>query len=246
MSVFKQFFLGFASPFHSARFLFQKKSLLFLGVIPHILNFILYFWIVSHYVIGKWLLPFLASLSTNVENSILQSLLNPRIFESFIWIVAVLLYGAIGASFVNAIASPVYDYIATKSYESTSLKKVPIQDLGDILDSVISEFTKAVIVFCVFIISIFVHVFAPVLFLLSIWYLGWNSIDRTLLLLNLPLKERLRFGVENVSVCLGLGLWSYIPIISPLLAFTTASAGGMIVAQSKIPYLMESSPGVDF
>lgn len=245
-SILKQFFLGTSAPLYSARFLLQKKSLLLLGVIPHILNFFLYFWIVSKFIIDKWLHPFLNSLALKSNSEFIVSILKPHFFETLIWIFAFLLYGALGASFVNAVASPIYDYIAQKSYESTSNNKIPMQTIGDIIDSIISEVTKAVVVFCVFIISLFVHIFAPLLFLLSVWYLGWNAIDRTLLLLNLPLKERLRFGLQNISLCIGLGLWCYIPFISPIFAFTIASAGATLVAKTGVPYFDDNSPGADF
>lgn len=245
-SVLKKFFVGFTAPLHSARFLFQKKSLFILGVAPQILTFILYFWAVDKFIIGKWLLPFLNSLVLKTNNPFFLAMLKPQFFEVIIWIVAFLFYGVLGAAFVNAAASPIYDYIAKKSYEASSKDKLPIQTIGDFIDSIISEITKAVVVFCVFIISFFIHIFAPLLFLLGIWYLGWNSIDRTLLLLNLPLKERLRFGLQNTALCVGLGVWSYLPIISSLFAFTTASAGAMLVAKSKIPYFDDNAPGADF
>ena len=242
----RQFILGFLSPIHSARFLFQKKSLFLIGVAPQIINFILYFWVVNKFIIGKWLNPFLSSLEEKSNLSFIVTIFKPEFFQTLIWVLALLLYGILGASFVNAIASPVYDYIAKKSYESNSKKIIPYQTIGDTIDSIISEFTKAIFVFCVFIISLFFPVLSPLFFILGIWYLGWNSVDRTLLLLNLPLKERLKFGARNSAMCIGLGLWCYIPLLAPIIAFAIASAGATLVAKSNIPYFQDNSPGADF
>lgn len=245
-SSLKQFALGVTAPFHSARFLLQKKSLFLIGLAPHILNFIFYFWIVSEIIIGRWLSPFLSSFAQHNNNSFLSIILKPQLVEIIIWIFAILLYGALGTAFVNAVASPVYDYIAKASYEGVSTNKIPQQTFADFIDSVISEVTKATFVFCVFIISLFFTFLAPFFFIFSVWYLGWNSIDRTLLLLNLPLRERVRFGIQNSALCIGLGVWSYIPLLGPLFAFTTASAGAILVAKSPIPYIDDITPGADF
>jgi hypothetical protein len=244
--LFKQFFLGFASPIHSARFLFQKKYLFFLCILPHILNLILYFWIVSHYIIGKWLNPFLSSMEEKSNLKSIFVMIRPEFFEVIVWIAAFLLYGALGTSFINAIASPIYDYAAQKSYEYESGFKTPKQSISDFIDSIISEITKAVIVFCVFLISIFLTFLAPLFFIISIWYLGLIAIDRTLLLLNLPFKERILFGIRNIGLCLGLGIWCYIPFISTLFSFTLACAGARLVAKTPIPYLSDHSIGADF
>ena len=236
-SILKNFFIGLSSPFYSARFLFQKKSLFILGVLPHILNFFLYFWIVKTVIIARWLHPFLTTLSFKEQSSFFAYFLNPTFFESLIWLVAFLLYSILGTSFVNAVASPVYDYIAEKTYEHFTNKKLPKQTFEIFLLSTISEFTKAMIVFCVLIISLFVHIFLPILFLFSFWYLGWNSIDRTLLLLNISLRNRLRFGLKYPSLCIGLGVWCYIPILSTLFSFSTAAAGAFVLSKVQDPIL---------
>lgn len=174
----------------------------------------------------------LNSLVKNGQHSILVWILQSHFISIFIWTIAILLYGILGITFVNAIASPIYDVITQAAFEETAQKKLPKQTFMDFIDSMISEFTKAVIIFSLFIISFFIQIIAPLLFLLGLWYLGWNTIDRTLLLMNMPLKERIGFGLRNFALCIGLGIWNYIPVFSILIAFALAPAGAIAVAKT--------------
>lgn len=245
-SFIHQFSLGIRSPFDSARFLFQKKSLLGLGIFPHIVGIIIYFWSVYYFIITKWLHPFVNSLQEKSSMKFIVFILKPEFVDTIVWVLALLLYGALGISVINAFASPIYDIIATKTYEAHSKHIIKPQSLADFFDSILSEVTKAVIVIGVFIISLFLPLLAPLFFAGSIWYLGWNALDRTLLLLNLPFKERFRFGIENWALCVGLGIWCYIPLLAPLLGFTFATAGAILVAKTEINYLDDTTPGADF
>ncbi|MBX9838705.1 MAG: hypothetical protein K2X69_10400, partial [Silvanigrellaceae bacterium] len=115
--------------------------------------------------------------------------------------------------------------------EKTSGNKTPNQSFMDFIDSIISEVTKAVVILCLFILSFFVQIFAPIVLIIGIWYLGWNNIDRTLLLMNIPLRKRVLFGIRNWGLCIGLGIWCYIPIIGTLMAFSMAAAGAIVYAK---------------
>ena len=230
-SPFQQFMIGFKSPIYSVRFFLRNKGMLLLGIAPHIVNLIIYFWIVRNIVIAKWVKPLFHSLAQRWDGSFIAPIFNPVLIEVVVWIIGVLLYGIFGTAFVNAIASPLYDIIAQNAYEKTSGRNTPKQTFMDFIDSIISEVTKAVVILCIFIISFFVQIFAPLVFFAGIWYLGWNNIDRTLLLMNIPLRKRLLFGLRNWGLCVGLGFWSYIPIIGALMAFSMAAAGAIVVAK---------------
>ncbi|MGY3803256.1 EI24 domain-containing protein [Pigmentibacter ruber] len=230
IAVFKQLLLGFKSPIYSVKFFKHNKAMLFLGVAPHLVNVVIYFWIVRNIILAKWLIPLFHSLAEKWQGSFFSPLFNTTFIEIFVWILGILLYGVFGTSFVNAVASPIYDLIAQNAYEKFARKKVPKQTFMDFIDSIISEITKAVIIFSLFIVSFFVQFFAPVVFFFAIWYLGWNNIDRTLLLLNLPLKKRILFGIKHWGLCVGLGIWCYIPIFGTLMAFSFAASGAIIYA----------------
>lgn len=233
-SPIQQLKIGFQAPIHSVRFFTDNKGMFFLGVTPHILNIFFYIWLIRNIVIAKWVSPLFHSLSVNWKESFIAPIFNPTLIEIVVWIVGILLYGIFGTAFVNAVASPVYDIIAQKAYEKTAQIKMPKQTWMDILDSVISELTKGVIIISIVIISFFVNIFAPLVFLFGVWYLGWNCLDRTLLLLNLPLKKRILFGMRNWGLCLGIGIWNYIPIIGVLCSFAMAASGAIVIAQCVV------------
>ncbi len=225
--------IGLNSPVYSVRFLLSNKAMMFLGIIPHFVNVIFYFWFLRRIVIGQWLLPIFQALAHSWEGSFLAYLFHPTFIEIFVWMMGILFYGVLGTSFVNAVASPLYDIIAKKAYEKTLNQKLPKQGFWEFVNSIFSELTKALILFCLFIVSFFVHIFAPVAFIIAIWYFGWNSIDRTLLLMNLPLRKRLLFGVRHWGYCFGLGFWSYIPFVGVFIAFTLAASGALVVAHHE-------------
>lgn len=230
ISAFKQVSLGFKSPIYSVKFFKHNKGMLILGIAPHLVNVIVYFWVVKNIILAKWISPLFHSLAEKWSESFFSPLFNSTFIETFVWILGILFYGIFGTSFINAVASPIYDIIAQRAYEKTSGNKVPKQTLLDFINSIISEVTKAVIIFSLFILSFFIHIFSPLIFLLAVWYLGWNNIDRTLLLMNLPLKKRLLFGIKHWGLCIGLGLWCYIPILGTMMAFSFAASGAIIYA----------------
>lgn len=232
-SPIQQIKIGFQSPIYSVRFFLRNKDMLLLGIAPHIVNLIIYFWVVRNIVIAKWLKPLFHSLAQRWDGSFIAPIFNPVLIEVVVWVIGILLYGIFGTAFVNAIASPLYDIIAQNAYEKVSGRKIPKQTLMDFIDSIISEVTKGIVIICIFIISFFVQIFAPLVFLAGIWYLGWNNIDRTLLLMNIPLRKRLLFGLRNWGLCIGLGFWCYIPIVGALLAFTMAAAGAIVIAKHE-------------
>lgn len=232
-SSLQQITIGIKSPIYSVKFFLHNKVILLLGIIPHVINLIIYIWIVRHIVIAKWIKPLFHSLSHKWDGTFIAPIFNSVFIEIVVWIIGILMYGIFGTAFVNAVASPVYDIIAQKAFEKTSGRAIPKQSFMDYIDSIVSEITKAIVIFCLFIISFFVQIFAPLALFIGIWYLGWNNIDRTLLLLNIPLKKRFLFGVRNWGLCIGLGIWSYIPVIGVLFAFSSAAAGAIIVAQHE-------------
>lgn len=244
----KHFFASLGSPVEAIRFLSRRPFWLFMGILPHVLNIILYVWFVAKIVIDKWMHPLLTFLGIKWESSFVSGLAQSTLLEIVVWFVAVILYGAIGVAFVNVVASPIYDILAQKAFESTSGRKISSQSFMDFVDSIISEVTKGLIILSVVIISLFLSFLAPVFFVASIWYLGWNHIDRTLLLLKLPFRQRIFFGLKNAPLCFGLGVWSYIPFLNALLSFTLAISGAILVAKHSEAYRYkdENTPGADF
>lgn len=244
----KHFFVSLASPVEAIQFLRKRPFLLLLGILPHVLNIILYVWFVAKIVIAKWLHPLLTFLGVKWESSFVSELAQSTFLEAAVWFVAVVLYGALGTAFVNAVASPIYDILAQKAFETTAGRKMSSQTFMDFIDSIVSEVTKGFIILSVMIISLFLSFLAPFFLLASIWYLGWNHIDRTLLLLRIPFRQRLVFGLKNAPLCFGLGAWSYIPLLNALLAFTLAVSGAILVAKHSEVYRAEdeNTPGADF
>jgi uncharacterized protein involved in cysteine biosynthesis len=132
---------------------------------------------------------------------------------------------------VSAISSPIYDFIAAKTFEKSTGEKLPNQGFRQMISSIITEVVKLSGYFGLLALSFFVPVLAPFFFLFSIWYLGWDHLDRTLLLMNKSFFERVGFGIKHVLACLSLGAWSYIPLLGGLFGFTFASAGAIAVAR---------------
>jgi len=158
-------------------------------------------------------------------------------------IASVLLFTVVGVPLLNVLLSPLLDVIAAKAYVETSGKPIPNLGAADFLRSLLSEASKAVIVYTVIVLGFFLPMLlpgglfvsaaiAPLGLLVSIWFFGWDNADRTLALLGWPLRRRIAFGLRHFLACIALGVWAFVPFAGTLLSFTMAAAGAMVVARA--------------
>lgn len=219
------FQLGFLAPINSAKFMKKNKWLMFMSLAPHILGLFAYMWTINAVVVPKLHLAF-----QSFENSPMIRLLRASGTLS-IYLLAILLFSLFGLPIISKISSPIQDFICARSYEKTSGRVLPNLSVTDNIRLLLSEFTK-VIVFLIFTLFIFIFpILSPFLFVFSIWFLGWDHLDRCWSLKGLHLQERLTLGFTNFPACFGLGLWSYVPFAGSVFGFVMTAAGGYIVGQ---------------
>jgi uncharacterized protein involved in cysteine biosynthesis len=228
---------GIMAPLESLRFFKRHKFLLVSALAPHILFFVGGLWGALHF-----LLPFAekyaAGLMEYVPGWILGSLFGVALFLLY-----TVLFALVFVQVINAILSPLYDHIAAKAFEDRAGHDIPQLGPTDFLRSFISEVSKTVLICTVVLLGFllptilpggifFTLIVAPFGILFSIWFYGWDQIDRTLALLGLPLKKRLVFGLRHFPLCLALGIWIFVPLIGSILSFTLSAAGAILVAQT--------------
>lgn len=224
----KQFRVGFFAPIDSLKFLVKHKGLLFIGLAPHLAGVVGYFW-----ALRTWVVPLLVDkMSANgVITATTQGTMTQSVAVVSIYIIGMLLYALLGLPLVTVCANPIYDVVAGSTFEKTTGQSLPPSTLRTTLRSLLSEVIKLCILFILICIGFIVPISAPIIFLISIWYLGWDFMDRTLSMLQKTLRSRVLFGVRHPIACCMLGLWIYIPFAGSLLAFVMASAGAMAVGQ---------------
>ncbi len=215
---------GFLSPIHSLKFFSSHKLLLVSGLAPHILGFCGHLWISFSYI-----MPFIQIQIEKFTGNPLSALSSKLFAASFV-LLSFIGYSFLAAPLVNALASPIFDIHAEKAYAAFKSENAPPAKSGNFFKSFVSECCKFVFIFSVFILSFFVPFAAPLGFLASIWFFGWDIIDRTLSLQNFSFRDRLIFGLKHCVTCISLGVWVYIPFAGTLLAFVFAAAGGIAVA----------------
>lgn len=224
----RQFRIGFFAPIDSLKFLFKNKTLLFIGLAPHVVGMVAYFWALKDAIIPRIMQRLIeAGLIGPVENSI--TTYNLALYSAYI--IGLLLYALIGLPLVTLCANPVFDFVAGATFERTTQTKLPPSSIKLTFQSLFSELVKLIILYSLILSSFWVFYGAPLIFLVSIWYLGWDFMDRTLTLKQLPLHKRFFYGIKHAIACCMLGLWIYIPFAGSLLAFVMASAGAIAVSQ---------------
>ncbi|MEY4066310.1 MAG: hypothetical protein RIR26_2518 [Pseudomonadota bacterium] len=220
--------IGFLSPLDSLRFMRRKKSLLVMGLAPYLVAFCLYLAFVGRYV-SPLLTGFL------IEKDILSHAAEGwfGIVEVLIWFLALMVFALLGPAVVNTLASPLYDLIAAKTYETERKVTLPETRLEQFIRSFIGECSKAALwVMVTFLLA--ATPFATILGgPLAIWFMGWTHVDRTLNLKSMHLKERLIFGLVNAPACMALGLWALVPVVNTVCTFLMASAGAIVVAKTE-------------
>ena len=223
---FGDFSIGLLSPLYSLKFLRNNKSLLFIGLAPQVLGAAVFVWLTKLYLLPLINTYVVTEFPTSWQTGILANFV--MIIVGFLLL---LVFGLIYVPFISALASPVYDFIAAKTYEISTGLKLPRQGLRAIFSGVISEFIKLAVYFSILTVAFFVPLVAPFFLIFSVWYLGWDHLDRTLILMNKTLVQRALFGIRHAPACLMLGIWSYLPLIGGLLGFSFASAGALAVGK---------------
>ena len=226
-------YMALLSPIIALKFLLKNKYLLFLSFGPHVIFFAIYILLLKLFFIDSYFKVFYDNYVGAHINFFTKYIFTYLVAQSLIWVLLLVLYSVIGFFFVNAVASPLYDIVAQKTYEQVSKEKLRDQNFKEILNSLLSELIKFIIIVALFIASFFLQVLAPVSFLFYIWYLGWSQMDRTLALMNWKLRERFYYGLRNFLSCFSLGVWLVIPFLGMVFAGSIASAAAYCVAQNK-------------
>lgn len=224
----QQFRIGFLAPIDSLKFLLKYKVLLFIGLAPHFVGIGIYFWALRVHVLP---LIFEKMAESGLIQAATQGSTPQSIASISIYIIGLLLYALVGLPLVTLCANPIYDYLAGATFEKVTNQTLPKSTMRSTYKSLISELVKLCLLFTLIFIGFIVPISAPIVFLLSIWYLGWDFIDRTLALMQKPLRSRILFGIRYPIACCMLGIWVYVPFVGSLLAFVMASAGAIAVGQ---------------
>lgn len=217
---------GLFSPIQSLRFLLNNKFVMFIGLAPQILGLAAYIWISAHH-----LLPYVDGVVMDAVPASWNAGVLAVIAQSVVILLLIALYAVAFLPLVGAIASPLYDIVAARAFEQSTGRKLPHQGFSETLHSMGSEIVKLFIYYLLLAATLFVPALAPFFLVFSIWYLGWDLMDRTLTLMNLQLRQRVGFGLRYVLACLALGVWAYIPLVGAALGFAFAAAGALSVAR---------------
>jgi hypothetical protein len=221
------------APLHAFRFLWQNKLLLWGSIAAHALAFCLYL-----FAISQWGIPFLQShlsphLATWTANTTALTVFS-TLFLVSIYLLAIILYSIIGISIANTLLSPLFDVIAARSYEHVSGMTIPNLGFSSFAKSFLFEIMKIALVGTILlgtILSTVLLFLSPLVFVFSVWFFGWQEIDRTLGLLGLNWRKRIWFGLRHFPACLAFGIWFYVPFLSTVCAFAMTSAAAIVAAR---------------
>ncbi|MEN9809795.1 MAG: hypothetical protein RLZZ488_1362 [Pseudomonadota bacterium] len=219
--------IGLLSPLDSLRFMRRKKSVLVIGLAPYLIAIVLYGMLVGR-VVTPMLIGFLLE-----KQLIPVGWATNLMLGAIIWIFALTIFALLGPSVINTLASPIFDRVASHTYEDFSGKKLPPESLVMFVKSFLGECSKLAIWLMV---TIFLASMPFAAFIggpLALWFLGWTQVDRTLNLQTMRLHDRLMFGVYHAPACVCLGLWGLVPGLNTLFTFLMASSGAVIVAKAE-------------
>lgn len=219
---------AFLAPFAALSFLRKNLLLLALGLAPFVIGAFVYFWALEKYV-----MTFLTQSLVKYGILSLEQLegVGGFIVDFSTYLAAFILFVFIGLPIINALASPLYDTIAAAAFEKASGRRLPNSSFAQTVRGIFSEFVKACALLSFMFLAFVFPFWGPLLFVFGVWLFGWEIIDRTLALQQLPLKERVRFGIRHFPACASLGIWLYVPLVGSLFAFTMAAAGAIAVAK---------------
>ncbi len=221
------------APLHAFSFLWRNKTLFWGALFSHITAFALYI-----FAIAKWVIPFSQELLAPKIAGLTSDAMAISVFSTFfslsVYVLAIILYSIIGISIANTILSPLFDIIAARSYEHITGMKLPNIRFSVFAKSFFVEVVKVAFMLALVVATVLsklLILLSPLVFLFSIWFLGWQEIDRTLGLQGLSWRKRLWFGVRHFPACLAFGIWFYVPFLSTLCAFVMTSAAAIVAAR---------------
>jgi hypothetical protein len=232
-SFFSEIQLGLMAPFYAIKFFKHHKMLLALVIVIYLAGFTAFMWAISRFFIpwGTGEIGNLFSLGTTFVESV-----GAKVFAVSIYIFATLIYGLVGFPVLNLVASPVFDIIAIKSFEHTSGFVIGNTGFGDFFKSFVMEILKLLflaLLLTASFVSIYVAIAAPIVFLFSLWFYGWQEVDRVLGMMRFGARERVWFGVKHAAGCACLGLWFYVPFFGTIFASIMPAAAGILVAKMQ-------------
>ena len=224
------------APLDSLKFFKNHKFLLVSVLAPHILAFGLGVWALFSFG-HPWILEYGAKLTETIPAFVVSGIISFSLAVAY-----TLVFTFVFVPLLNAMLSPIFDIIAVKAYEQASLRSLPKLGASDFFRSFVSECSKTFLIIIVVAVGVLLPsiipggfllyvLLAPAGLVLSIWFFGWDHVDRTLSLMGLSLSQRLMFGVRHATGCFCLGLWMYVPFAGTLLSFTFSAAGAILVAQ---------------
>lgn len=228
---------GFFSPVDSLKFFARHKFLLVMGMAPHALGLVGYLWFLLNWVYAA------AERNLTQLSAFTPGSLSGMALQAALVIFGLVTYTLIGLPVISVLASPLFDLIAEKAYIDASGRTLPKPSFADFFRSFVSECAKTLIILAFIVLSFFLPLMAPVGFLVSIWFFGWDHMDRTLSLKGMTLGPRLLFGIKHFPACLALGLWVYIPFAGTLLTFAMSAAGAIAVAKIESPADVAATAG---
>jgi hypothetical protein len=225
--------MGLMAPFDALKFFLNNKGLFVGVIILHVAGFLAFLWGVS-----AFLLPYLINIAVShlALNADFASSIAGFIFTISVYVLAVLTYGLLGLPLMNLAASPFFDVVATKAFQQTSGLRLPRTGFSDFLKSFAMEFFKLAflaLLFSASFLSVFVLMAAPIVFLFSLWFYGWQEVDRLLVLMRYSSRERLWFGIKHAAGCASLGVWFYVPLFGSLFGVVMTAAAGIFVAHAQ-------------
>jgi hypothetical protein len=221
------------APLQAFRFLWKNKLLFWAAIFTHAAAFALYIFAISRWgvpVLEAYFTPYLTHWTTNTTATSVFS----GLFLASIYIFAIIFYSIAGISIANTLMSPLFDVIAARSYEHVSGMTIPKLGLSTFAKSLFVEVLKIALIAAIFIgtaLSTLLVFLSPLVFVFSVWFYGWQEIDRTLGLLGLSWRKRIWFGVRHFPACVAFGIWFYIPFLSTLCAFVMTSAAAVVAAR---------------
>lgn len=196
------------------------------GLTPVLASLVGYLWLVHRYVAtpaGAWIQQAFADSWMSPLAGFSASVL---IYGLSFW-----LFNLLILPLVNVLMSPLFDLIADRAYRWTTNVPLPPLSKTAILRSFLAECSKLIIIWSVFLVGYVSPLLAPFFFLFSLWFLGWDHMDRVLTLKDFSLRYRFLFGFHHALGCICLGVWTYVPLMNTFFSFTMTAAGAIAVGQ---------------
>lgn len=234
IGVFGGLGVGLRAPLDSLRFLLGNKTTLLLGLAPQLIGLAGFIALATKpaafltSMVNGWFPAAWQGGALEVASSIVVTLL------------LMALYTVVWVPIVGVVASPVYDVVARRAFTAAAGCPLPSQPLSAVISNALGEAAKLLAYFFLLALAVVIPLLSPVFIVFSVWYLGWDIVDRTLAQTALTLRDRVRWGLGNPLACMGLGIWAFVPLVGALLGFAFAAAGGIVAA--RVGLIQKESP----